>query len=236
MREFVRNGRKCQLLVRPGARQVNCQGPAEGELIRKWIRQGQQCSTYGHGLHRWTRCKWGSNFPDARIVRQFRRNDQKCTTWESGKQQKTVCWNLRGKVVKRFLRNGKQCAIWRRAGKQWVRCAKAGVSGARIVRRFKRQGQSCITLAKGENLWTKCKWTGDMAGASFVRRYFKDGQRCSVYRLEDKEKTVCWSTKQIVLKKFKRNGRDCKQILSAGRKWVSCSKPWKFGPNTNFNF
>jgi hypothetical protein len=181
IRNFVRNGRKCKLLVRPGFRVVRCSGAADGKVVRKFNHQGQKCTTYANGLQRWTRCAWGKDFPNAKIVKKFTQGLNRCTTWQSGSNLKNVCWNQTSKVVRRFLRNGRRCAIWEKAGKQWVRCAQGAVQGT-VVKKFDHQGRTCTTYARGDNQWTRCHWEGDMKGAKFIRRFNEPGKKCNVFQ------------------------------------------------------
>jgi hypothetical protein len=130
-------------------------------------------------------------------------------------------------------------------GRQWVRCFKPWqfgptgtfqFKGSRIVKRFERQGQQCITHAKGDNEFTKCTWSGFWKGAKVQKVFNKGNERCTLWKKEDKTRTVCWPRKQEIVKRYSNNGFNCIIYKAGPRQWSRCvfGKEKKF--NTNFKW
>jgi hypothetical protein len=134
-----------------------------------------------------------------------------------------VCWSQKLRILKNLIRNGRKCQLVAKQGFRSVRCLKK--AEGKIVRRYNRQGQSCIVYRAGLNRWTRCSWGRNFPGAKIVRKFNKGTDRCTVWKSsKNAERTICWSSKSKVLRRFLRNGRRCALWSKAGRQYMKCAK------------
>jgi hypothetical protein len=73
------------------------------KVVKKFTRQGQECSVYANGKSEYTKCQWTGSFSGARSVNTYMKGTQRCTDWQLGLAKKTVCWEWKRLVTKNFV-------------------------------------------------------------------------------------------------------------------------------------
>lgn len=176
VKRFVNRGRKCALMRSPGRQWVKCikswKFGSKGrflyrgaKIVRRYLRQGQQCSVYRRGANLFHRCSWSGNMKGARIIRRFNRGrGLRCIVYRRGRQTKTVCWSKQTKIVKKVRRGSRTCITYRRGARTWMRC--------RTIRRRRRGGR--------RTSWSFMRWGRrfNFRGARQTRRFNRQGQQC----------------------------------------------------------